>query len=204
MQLDTKLKPFIPSYLPSIGEVDAFLKVNRPDNLPEELGLSVMDEPTTKGVDKYILEMELAETTKTKIDKFNVKSIQDAEKKPNEISDWINKIGDLQKRKVPTEVNYENKMPDIEGLMQVWPEKEEMKFKEIPFPDEKLNIPLDSYAKLVCNMVDIPIHNSKGGKSKSLIESLHVLFTLYSGFKENAHFQNIKEEKNKDFQSMKF
>ena len=204
MQLDTKLKPFIPSYLPSIGEVDAFLKVNRPDNLPEELGLSVMDEPTTKGVDKYILEMELAETTKTKIDKFNVKSIQDAEKKPNEISDWINKIGDLQKRKVPTEVNYENKMPDIEGLMQVWPEREEQKFKEIPFPDEKLNIPLESYAKLVCNMVDIPIHKPKGEKSKSLIESLHVLFTLYSGFKGNAHFQNIKEEKNKDFQSMKF
>ena len=37
MQLDTKLKPFIPSYLPSVGEVDAFLKVNRPDNSKEEL-----------------------------------------------------------------------------------------------------------------------------------------------------------------------
>ena len=59
VQLDTKLKPFIPSYLPSVGEVDAFLKVPRPDNAPEELGLTVMDEPTTKGVDKYILEMEL-------------------------------------------------------------------------------------------------------------------------------------------------
>ena len=157
MQLDTKLKPFIPSYLPSIGEVDAFLKVNRPDNLPEELGLSVMDEPTTKGVDKYILEMELAETTKTKIDKFNVKSIQDAEKKPNEISDWINKIGDLQKRKVPTEVNYENKMPDIESLMQVWPEREEQKFKEIPFPDEKLNIPLDARMPPVANINSLGI-----------------------------------------------
>ena len=65
-----------------------------------------MDEPTTKGVDKYILEMELAENTKAKIDRINVKSIQNAEKKPNEITDWINKVDDLQKRKVPTEVNY--------------------------------------------------------------------------------------------------
>ena len=48
------------------------------------------------------------------------------------------------------------------------------------------------------------LDNSNSFESKSLIESLHVLFTLYSGFKENAHFQNIKEEKNKDFQSMKF
>ena len=99
VQLDTKLKPFIPSYLPSVGEVDAFLKVPRPDNAPEELGLTVMDEPTTKGVDKYILEMELAENTKAKIDRINVKSIQNAEKKPNEITDWINKVDDLQKRK---------------------------------------------------------------------------------------------------------
>ena len=81
--------------MPSVGEVDAFLKVPRPDNAQEELGLTVMDEPTTKGVDKYILEMELAENTKAKIDRINVKSIQNAEKKPNEITDWINKVDDL-------------------------------------------------------------------------------------------------------------
>jgi len=40
--LDSKLKPFIPSYIPAIGEVDAFLKIGRPDNLPEELGLTVL------------------------------------------------------------------------------------------------------------------------------------------------------------------
>jgi len=40
--LESKLKPFIPSYIPAIGEVDAFLKINRPDNIPEELGLTVL------------------------------------------------------------------------------------------------------------------------------------------------------------------
>jgi intraflagellar transport protein 46 len=40
--LDSKLKPFIPAYIPAIGEVDAFLKVSRPDNIPEELGLTVL------------------------------------------------------------------------------------------------------------------------------------------------------------------
>ena len=203
MTLDTKLKPFIPSYLPAIGEVDAFIKVNRPDNSPEELGLQIMDEPTTKGVDKYILEMELAETTKCKIDKFNVKSIPNAEKKPNEITDWINKVEDFQKRKVPTDVNYSNKMPDKNSLMEVWPEKEEKHFKSIPFPDGKMNISLENYTKICCNLMDIPIHKIEGKQSKSLIESLHCLFTLYSGFKANAHFEN-KNEKNKDFQTMKF
>ena len=109
------------------------MKVPRPDNVPEELGLTVIDEPTSKGVDKYILEMELAENTKAKIDRINVKSIQNAEKKPNEITDWINKVDDLQKRKVPTEVNYSKNMPDIQNLMDVWPEKEEQVYKKIEF-----------------------------------------------------------------------
>jgi len=32
MELEAKLKPFIPEYIPAIGEVDAFLKMPRPDN----------------------------------------------------------------------------------------------------------------------------------------------------------------------------
>ena len=97
--------------MPSVGEVDVFLKVNSPDNSPEELDLTVLDEPTPKGVDKYILEMEFVESTKLKIDKMNIKYIQNAEKKPNEITDRINKIDDSQKRKVPTEVNKSKNMP---------------------------------------------------------------------------------------------
>ena len=45
--------------------------------------------------------------------------------------------------------------------------------------------------------MNIPIHPSEGKQTKSLIESLHCLFTLYSGFKENIHLQNKEEIKNK-------
>ena len=31
LELDAKLKPFIPEYIPAVGEVDAFLKMPRPD-----------------------------------------------------------------------------------------------------------------------------------------------------------------------------
>ena len=31
VEIDTKLKPFIPEYIPAVGEVDAFLKMPRPD-----------------------------------------------------------------------------------------------------------------------------------------------------------------------------
>ena len=122
--------------------------------------------------------MELAENTKAKIDRIHVKSIENAEKKPNEITDWINKVDDLQKRKVPTEVNYSKNMPDIKNLMEVWPEKEEQVYKKT-------------------NLMDIPIHPSDTKQAKSLIESLHCLFTLYSGFKDNIHLQNKEDIKTK-------
>jgi len=40
--IDTKLKAFIPDYIPAVGEVDAFLKMPRPDGQPEVLGLNIL------------------------------------------------------------------------------------------------------------------------------------------------------------------
>jgi intraflagellar transport protein 46 len=37
-------------------------------------------------------------------------------------------------------------------------------------------------------MVDIPCH--KLANNKSVVESLHILFTLFSEFRSNQHFQN--------------
>jgi len=42
IELETKFKPFIPEYIPAVGEVDAFLKVPRPDNQEEALGLTCL------------------------------------------------------------------------------------------------------------------------------------------------------------------
>lgn len=39
IDLSTKFRPFIPEYISAVGEVDAFLKVPRPDSAEELLGL---------------------------------------------------------------------------------------------------------------------------------------------------------------------
>jgi len=80
-----------------------------------------------------------------------------------------------------------------------------MIFKELIIPKEDLSISTDSYAKIICNLLDIPIHNknSNNNNDNSIIEALHVLFSLYSEFKENKHFQN-EEHKIKNQNVMKF
>lgn len=60
-----------------------------------------------------------------------VRSIQNAEKNPKEISRWINSINELRKSKPHPTVNYSRAMPDIEQLMQVWPEDFEQALKQV-------------------------------------------------------------------------
>lgn len=43
-EIETKLRPFIPDFAPAVGEVDAFLKVPRPDGKEETLGTERLDE----------------------------------------------------------------------------------------------------------------------------------------------------------------
>jgi intraflagellar transport protein 46 len=196
------MKPFIPSYIPSIGDIDAFLKVPRPDNLPEELGLEVLDEPTITGKDPYVFALELSRSSnKPSSAQVNIKTLEDAEKNPRQIQDWIDSIGNLHKDRLSASVAYSKPMPDIESLMQEWPEKIESLLKEVSLPDEKIDMPIDKYAKLVCNMLDIPVQNLNNGKG--IIEALHVLFTLYSGVKDNQIFKNNQQQSNNP-QSMKF
>ena len=45
LMLETLFVPFLQDYQPSIGDVDPFIKVQRPDGKNEPLGLVVLDEP---------------------------------------------------------------------------------------------------------------------------------------------------------------
>ena len=57
IELDYKLKPFIPDFIPAVGDIDAFIKVE--SNNPLELGLTVLDEPSAKQSDPNIMELQL-------------------------------------------------------------------------------------------------------------------------------------------------
>ncbi len=51
LELETKFKPFIPEFIPGVGDVDGFLKPGRPDEKTESLGLLQLDEPKLRSTD---------------------------------------------------------------------------------------------------------------------------------------------------------
>ena len=70
--------------------------------------------------------------------------------------------------------------------MTEWNPEMEQAFRDISFPTPDIDMHTSDYARLICAMVDIPSH--KLANNKSVIESLHVLFTLFSEFRQNQHF----------------
>uniref|UniRef100_A0A2K5RPC6 Intraflagellar transport protein 46 homolog n=1 Tax=Cebus imitator TaxID=2715852 RepID=A0A2K5RPC6_CEBIM len=147
IDLDHKLKPFIPDFIPAVGDIDAFLKQH-----------------------------------------MKVKSLEDAEKNPKAIDMWIESISELHRSKPPATVHYTRPMPDIDTLMQEWsPEFEELLGK-VSLPTAEIDCSLAEYIDIVCAILDIPVY-------KSRIQSLHLLFSLYSEFKNSQHFKALAEGK---------
>lgn len=73
LNLDYKFKPFIPDYIPAVGDIDAFLKVVPPERMIlggesadfSNLGLIVLDEPAANQSDSALLHLQLRAVTVT-------------------------------------------------------------------------------------------------------------------------------------------
>jgi intraflagellar transport protein 46 len=184
IELDTKIKPFIPDSIPAVGEVDAFLKMPKPDGQKEDLGIIVLDEPALNHEDKTVLELKYVQSKNVvRATPMDVDSIEHADKKPKDISRWISAVQDLHKTRPPPTVNYTKNMPDYDTLMEEWPADMEAAFKQIEFPGPEIDMNVADYARLVVSMCDIPVHKLQN--NKPVIESLHVLFTLFCEFRSN-------------------
>eukprot|EP01084_Bolivina_argentea_P287781 493824_1 len=131
IELETKLKPFIPDYIPSIGRVDDFIKPDRPDGKRENLGLEILDEPCLYQSDPSTFDLQLRHGTKSVINNklIKIRSIQNAQHNPNKLRKWIENMTKIKSEKLLSETmsnplnafqNNNSVFPEIEQLMQPW------------------------------------------------------------------------------------
>ncbi|GFH17841.1 IFT complex B protein [Haematococcus lacustris] len=176
IELDTKLKPFIPDYIPSIGGIDEFIKV--------------LDEPAAKQSDPTVLTLQLRQMSKeapgSKAEMIGRIEHTD-EQKQKKIGGWVQSINDIHRNKPAATVNYSRRMPDIEALMQEWPPEMEAFVRTMKMPTGDLDLDLRTFTKLVCSILDIPVYDNP-------VESLHLLFSLYLDFKQNPVFAQLLQD----------
>ena len=178
-------KPFLPSLIPAIGSIDSFIKVPRPDNEFDELGITILDEPSIGCSDPQIFKMQLREkygiVQNNETEGFIgfIKNLEQNNQK--ELDTFLESYEELIRFRPPPSIVYSYKMPELEELMEHWPDELEKAFNSIPIPSSDLDISFEEYLKIICSLLDIPIKDN-------IIESLHLLFTLYQTFKQNFYF----------------
>jgi len=191
IKLDTQMKPFVPDYIPSVGDMDAFLKPPRPDGAPDELGLKMLDEPATNQSDATVLDLQLrALSKKSNLKPTHVRSVEDASRNPREVHKWVTSIAELHRSKPAPQVHYTRSMPDVDRLMEAWPAAFDSWLEanqgKAGLPTADIELSLDEMAQVACGLLDVPVYP---GNESSLIQSMHALFTVYHEFKTNPHFQ---------------
>lgn len=186
--ISTKLEPFIPDYIPAVGDIDAMIKIPRLDGVDLGLGYLVVDEPCAAQSEPNVLDLKLRSISKT-VHKtaVQVKQVEDVPNNTKTVDNWITSITELRRAKPPQSIQYSKPMPDINLLMQEWPAKVEELLKTVELPGADLDVELKTYVSIVCAILDIPIHRSK-------IEALHLLFSLYVEFKNSQYFRTDEEK----------
>uniref|UniRef100_A0A914CKS6 Intraflagellar transport protein 46 homolog n=1 Tax=Acrobeloides nanus TaxID=290746 RepID=A0A914CKS6_9BILA len=184
IEIETILKPFLLDFIPAVGDVDPFIKIPRPDEVEDNLGLIVLDEPAAAQSDPTIISMQLQQSSNASYSDAPVKKVIRADKNTQQIEKWIENIKELRRGRPPDRVSYGKPMPDIERLMQEWNPEMEAALKTLSLPTAKLDASLEEYVDLCLGIVDIPVH-------KNRIHSLHLLFSLYAEFKNSQHFRNL-------------
>ncbi|XP_050506004.1 intraflagellar transport protein 46 homolog isoform X1 [Diabrotica virgifera virgifera] len=197
-----KFKPFIPEFIPAVGDIDAFLKIYPPettiDDEPckekfEHLGLTVLDEPASNQSDPAVLYLQLKAASgkagRKNDENVVVKKIENIEKSAKTIDKWIKDISDLHKSKSSVVVRYSEPMPDLDDLMQEWPEEMEADLKKHGFPNPD-NKSLQDYIKTVCDTFQIPL-------AKKKVQSLYLLFCLYGAIKQTQLYKTTSNGSDK-------
>ncbi|KAK0074930.1 hypothetical protein PV325_002761, partial [Microctonus aethiopoides] len=180
IDLNYKLAPYIPEFIPAVGDVDAFIKIPRPDRVVDKVGLIVLDEPCADQSEPAVLHLQLRSQSKSADPRKQtvIKRIDDAEKNTKSIDKWIEDMNQLHRSKHLPAVRLTNQMPDIDALMQQWPTVVEDKLNEGQLDLSILDCDLPQLVDIVCNLVDIPV------RSETKLESLYTLFTLFLEVRE--------------------
>ncbi|TMW62113.1 hypothetical protein Poli38472_009606 [Pythium oligandrum] len=176
LDISTRLEPFLPEFIPTIGLPFDGIQLPRPDGKVDDVGIRIVREPASQS---NVAELELRLKAamlqhKQKTETELVHSIEDALHHPRRIDQWIASVAKLQRSKPPPQVIYKKPMPTMNELMEIWPEEIETMLAQQPsFQLWRMNLSLTETIDTVCGIVDIPVHPGQR------LHSLHMLFSLY-------------------------
>lgn len=211
MSIDYVLQPFIPEFIPAVGDIDAFLKVV-PQKLTNDrrgssafiakLGIDVLDEPSGQQSDPALLHMKLRSLS-TQVrhgggtggssggsgSRMGTGGANSAAgpmvpvaKSAKDVERWIAEIHNLHvNQPFPMIMHRRKPLQDIDALMNEWPPELERTLNAMGFPNAYLDCSLEFYVRLICTVFDIVIPSTES--QSDYIFALYTLFNLFLAVK---------------------
>lgn len=189
INLDARLKPFIPDSMPATGEVDEFLKPARPDGREETLGLEVLDEPGPNQSEPSTLTLKLKEAgaAGAEEEEREASIVQHEDISPSRLDSWIESVEGVHKSRPKSGKLTQSKQRDVNtaALTEAWPPEVERVIRSMRMPDGSLDMRTDEMAKCLCACLGIPVKDN-------VCESLHTLYSLHLELSKSS--ENGEEE----------
>ena len=159
------------------------IKIGRPDGVSDGVGTAVLDEAIpSKQSNAAVVELQLRNQAKKGTRRDGgitvVRSISNASENTNEIDQWVQSVEEIYSATTydkHTEVRYRNKMPSVQELMQPWPADvaDELKNGTLELPTADIDLNFEEYARMMCMLLGIPVHDG------CVADSVHVLLSLF-------------------------
>ncbi|KPI92067.1 Intraflagellar transport protein 46-like [Papilio xuthus] len=213
IELEGRLRAFVPECAPAVGDCDALLKLSTPPAAPlgtsplsdrllehiDNLGAALLDEPAAAQSEPALLQLRLRALARSAGGRTALtRKISEAERNPAAIERWIRDVGELHAGRPPPALAYTCKMPDIDSLMEEWPASVEAVLGAgagAGVPGATLRCSVAQYAALACAVLDVPV---SGRGLRPLLQGLHLLFALYSAVKSSQLYAQRQREADDD------
>lgn len=127
--------------------------------MDDQLGLVVLDEPSSRNQsDATLLNLQLRAVSKDVNLSTKTESVIKIATSNKDIDSWIQNIKQLHETTSSSSTSvtliHTQRLPDVEQLMQEWPEEFENALNNYDIPSADLDCPLEEYLAIICGMFE--------------------------------------------------
>ncbi|XP_055921613.1 intraflagellar transport protein 46 homolog [Eupeodes corollae] len=188
IETEYHLQPFIPEYVPAVGDVDAFLRVSFPPVMErrreqdiqehlQKMGLHFLDEPSGQQSEPSLLSIKLGSVLTGSARSHSASQVPVA-KSIKDVDKWITEVEHIHLGQSNHNVQPEK---DIETMMIDWPQSYATLENDLKKAYNDDNLSLVEYIRVLCEKLDIDCGPASSGEltQAQCIQKVYTLFSMY-------------------------
>ncbi|XP_055838609.1 intraflagellar transport protein 46 homolog [Episyrphus balteatus] len=187
IETEYHLQPFVPEYVPAVGDVDAFLRVSFPAIMDirreqdiqehlQKMGLHFLDEPSGQQSEPSLLSIKLGSVLTGSARSHSASKVPIAKSIIKDVDKWITEVEHIHLGQSGHNVQPEK---DIETMMIDWPQSYATLQNELNRAYNDDNLSLVEYIRVLCEKLEIDCGGPGELTQAQCIQKVYTLFSMY-------------------------